>query len=161
MATSSKLEVSQKRADVWNTRARDRSFSVGDKVLIRKPGLDTKLRDSWEGPGVVLAVNSPVSYKIQTEKRVLNTVHIQQLKLFEEPKSVRRVTSVLEQDTETDDILHRYSEVKVSLQQLTPEQQSQLQRVLDSHDKVLTKKPGLTDLIQFDIDTGEADPIYQ
>ena len=45
IATSNKLEVSAKRRENWNKRARDRSFEVGDLVLIRKPGLDVKLRE--------------------------------------------------------------------------------------------------------------------
>ena len=155
------MKVSAKRAESWNKRARDRSFEVGDLVLIRKPGLDLKLRESWEGPGKVLAKNSPVSYKIETEKRVFPTVHVQQLKLFEQPKYVRRVTSVLEVDTESDEITERYAEAKVEQQQLTDSQKAQLQQVLDKHKQVLNKEPGLTDMIEFDIDTGEAEPIYQ
>ena len=47
-ATNVKIEVAKKRADKWNERTKDRSFEIGDKVLIRKPGLDTKLRETWE-----------------------------------------------------------------------------------------------------------------
>ena len=153
--------MSQKRADKWNVRAKDRTFQVGDKVLIRKPGLDAKLRESWEGPGVVIAVNSPMSYRVETDKRVLNTVHIQQLKLFIESKKVTRVTAVLEQDTEKDEITNRYAEAKVEPQQLTGEQQQQLDQLLKKHSQVLTKEPGLTDVTTFDIDTGDASPVYQ
>ena len=156
-----KMEVSSKTAQNWNKKARDRSFQVGDLVLVRKPGLDTKLRESWEGPGKILAKNSPMSYKVETDKRVLNTVNIQQLKLFVQPKQIRRVTSVLEGDTEADEITHRYSEAKLQPQQLTDSQQDQLKTILDKHQKVLTKEPGLTDKIQFDIDTGQTEPIYQ
>ena len=75
---------------------------------------------------MVIAVNSPMSYRVETDKRVLNTVHIQQLKLFIESKKVTRVTTVLEQDTEKDEITNRYAEAKVEPQQLTGEQQQQL-----------------------------------
>ena len=160
-ATNTKLEVSAKREETWNRKAKDRSFEVGDLVLIRKPGLNLKLRESWEGPGKVLAKNSPLSYKVETDKCVFQTVHIQQLKLFEQPKSVRRVTSVLEADTELDEITQRYAEVKLEPQQLTELQQAQLKSVLDRHEQVLTKEPGLTKLVTFDIDTGEANPVYQ
>ena len=153
-ATNVKIEVAKKRADKWNERA---------KVLIRKPGLDTKIRESWEGPGTIKAKNSPVSYRVQTDNRLLNTVHVQQLKLFVEqsPKSVKRVTSVLEADTDQDDITQRFAEVKREQQPLSVEQQGQLRAVLAKHDKVLTKEPGLTQLVTFDIDTREASPVYQ
>ena len=161
IATSSKIALSQKRADKWNVRAKDRTFQVGDKVLIRKPRLNAKLRESWEGPGVVIAVNSPMPYRVEKDKRVLNTVHIQQLKLFIESKKVTRVTAVLVQDTEKDEITNRYAEAKVEPQQLTREQQQQLDQLLKKHSQVLTKEPGLTDVTTFDIDTGDASPVYQ
>ena len=146
---------------MWNRKAKERVFKVGDKVLIRKPGLDTKLRESWEGPGVVLTVNSPLSYKIQTDKGVMSTVNIQQLKDYVEPKTIRRVTSVLEQDSEGDDITNRFAEAKIEPQELTEPQWLQLQQLLAKHSKVLDKEPGLTKLVDFDIDTGDAEPIYQ
>ena len=118
-------------------------------------------RENWEGPGKILAKNSPLSYRVETDKRVLSTVHVQQLKAFEKPKVVRRVTSVLQGDTEEDDILHRYAEVTVEPQQLTDDQQQQLKLILDKHEQVLTKESGMTSLTTFDIDTGDASPVYQ
>ena len=41
------------------------SFSVGEMVLLRKPGLHSKLGDSWEGPYQIERQASPVTYKIQ------------------------------------------------------------------------------------------------
>ena len=161
MATSSQLDVSAKRAKKWNQKAVDRSFEIGDLVWVRKPGLDLKLRESREGPGKVLARNSPLSYRVETDKRVFSTVHIQQLKAFEKPRVVRRVTSVLQEDTESDDITDRYAEVKVQEQELTEQQATQLKQVLDKYEGVLTKEPGKTDMVTFDIDTGEAEPVYQ
>ena len=76
MATSSQLDVSAKRAEKWNQKAVDRSFEIGDLVWVRKPGQDLKLRESWEGPGKVLARNRPLSYRVETDKRVFSTVHI-------------------------------------------------------------------------------------
>ena len=46
LGTRLQMIVSAKRADKWNKKAKDRSFDVGDWVLIRKPGLDTTLRES-------------------------------------------------------------------------------------------------------------------
>ena len=160
-ATSSQIEVSAKRAGKWNQKAVDRSFQIGDLVWIRRPGLDQKLRESGEGPGKVLARNSPNSYRIETDKRVIPTVHIQQLKAYVRPKVVKRVTSVLQDETENDDILHRYAEATVEPQQLTEAQQRQLAELLERHIQILTKDPGLTTMATFDIDTGQADSVYQ
>ena len=68
---------------------------------------------------------------------------------------------MLEADTDQDDITQRLAEVKLEQQPLSIEQQGQLRAVLAKHDKVLTKEPGLTQLVNFDIDTGEASPVYQ
>ena len=161
IATSNQVESSAKKAAKWNLKAVEREFQVGDLVWIRKPGLDLKLRESWDGPGRVIGINSPLSYKIEMDKRVITTVHIQQLKEFNQNKAIKRVTAVLEQDTEGEEIINRYAQAKVEPQQLTEEQQSQLAEVLGRHSHTLTKDPGLTTLTCFDIDTGQAEPIYQ
>jgi len=130
-------------------------------VWVRKHGFDLKLRESWEGPATILAQNSPLSYKVETERWVLPTVHIQQLKEYRQQKTVARVTSVLEQDTSTDDITNGYAEANVDRQELTAEQQRELGAVLEKHKKVLDKEPGLTTSVTLDIDTGDARPVYQ
>ena len=155
------IQASARRAEAWNRRAMDRTFSVGDRVWIRRPGLDQKLRESWVGPGEIVSKNSPVSYKVQTEDRLIPTVHIQQLKMFIDNKEVKRVTAVLENETEKDDLISRYAEAKVEPQHLTETRQQQLKQILDEHTKVLDKELGLTDLVKFDIDMGDASPIYQ
>ena len=48
-----KSTITEKRKQVWDGKAKNREFSVGDEVLIRKPGMNLKLSDSWEGPIVI------------------------------------------------------------------------------------------------------------
>ena len=102
-----------------------------------------------------------MSYRVQTEDRTIPMVHVQQLKLYVDNKAVRRVTSVLEQDKGEDDITSGFASATIETQELTESQQSQLDKVLDRHKLVLTKDTGLTTLVDFDIDTGDAAPIYQ
>jgi len=128
---------------------------------MRKPGTGLKLMDSWEGPYTVLSKNSPLSYKIDLGDHRLNSVHIQLLKQYQRPKQIKRVTSVLEGDTTNNDITLRYTEANVQDQILTEEQQTQLDEVLAKHTKVLTKQPGLNKRVTFEIDTGDAAPIFQ
>ena len=101
------------------------------------------------------------TYKVQTDERLIPTVHVQQLKLVQNFKAVKRVTSVLEQDSSSDDITNRFAEAKIEQQDLTSEQQQQLDSVLGKFGTVLDKEPGLTTLVTFEIDTGEETPIYQ
>ena len=128
---------------------------------MRKPGLDLKLRESWIGPCKIAKKNSAVSYSVQTEDRLIPTVHIQQLKADHTPKKVKRVTSILEQDSASDEITDRFAEAHIQEQTLSETQQSELDTVLEKFKSVLDKEPGLTTLVQFEIDTGEEPPIYQ
>ena len=93
--------------------------------------------------------------------RKLGSVHVQLIKRYERPKEVKRVTSVLQGDTSVNDITERFSEAKVSEQSLEQTQQQQLESVLDKYKDVLASEPGLTDEVQFGIDTGQAEPIFQ
>ena len=160
-ATSTVLTTIDKRAEIWNTTATDREFSVGDSVWVRRPGLDTKLRQSWIGPCKVVKRNSPVSYAVQTEDRRIPTVHVQQMKAAHSQDRVKRVTSMLEEDSNNDDITDRFAEARIKEQHLNENQREQFQRVLEGYSEVLNKEPGLTSLVRFEIDTGEADPIHQ
>ena len=102
-ATVTKQSVSKQRKQAWDAKAQAREFDRGDEVLMRKPGINTKLAESWEGPYTVVKRNSPLSYKINTEDRVIPSVHVQLLKKYltrsDNPK-VTRVTSVFEPDTD-------------------------------------------------------------
>ena len=160
-ATSTASEAIDKRADRWNDTASDREFLVGEKVWIRRPGLDSKLRQSWIGPCTVVKRNSPVSYAIQTEERRIPTVNVQQMKLVHSQDKIRRVTSMLEEDSQSDDLMNTFAEAKIQEQQLKSTQTRQLNTVLETYKEVLSKEPGTTSLVKFDIDTGKADPIYQ
>ncbi len=54
---------SEKRAESYNKGKVDRELSVGDLVLCRRPGLASKLADSWEGPYTVIEKFNKVNYK--------------------------------------------------------------------------------------------------
>ena len=129
-------------------------------MLVRKPGLNLKLSESWEGPFRVSSKNSPLSYTMDMADRKLGSVHIQLMKRYNRLKEVKRVTSVLEGDTVKDDITDRYSETKIAQQLLQETQQTQLDEALERYKDVLTSEPGLTDVTEFGIDTGQADPIH-
>ena len=159
VATGTLIENSSKRATDFNRKARDRTFTVGDNVWIRRPGLDQKLRESWVGPGKIVKQNSPVSYKVQTEERLIPTVNVQQLKIATK-ESVRKIAAVVE-DTVKDELTQSFASANIKQQDLTVQQQIELQKTLAVHETILTKQPGLTSLTQFEIDTGSADPIRQ
>ena len=163
-ATVTKQSVSKQRKQAWDAKAQAREFDRGDEVLMRKPGINTKLAESWEGPYTVVKRNSPLSYKINTGDRVIPSVHVQLLKKYltrsDNPK-VTRVTSVFEPDTDKYAILDRYSEVKVSEEGLDGKQAADVRGWETGFQDILTKEPGLTPLVKFGIDTGDHPPIHQ
>jgi len=110
-------ETATNRKEKWDKKAKTREFQVGEEVLVRKPGLNFKLQDSWEGPFTVYKRNSSLSYGVDTKDRKLTAVHIQLMKKYErngENPNVNRATSVFEPDEDKDDITDRYAEVKVT-----------------------------------------------
>jgi len=98
-------ECSALRKEKWDTHSKPREFQKGDKVLMRKSGMNLKLSESWMGPYEIVKKNTPLSYKVDTGSRVMNSVHIQLLKQYvqrDEALLVKRVTTVLEPDTYSD-----------------------------------------------------------
>ena len=73
---------SKRRKELWDEKSKERSFVVGDEVLLRKPGMGMKLQESWEGPYKVVRVNNPLSYEINIEGRKKSSVHVQLLKHY-------------------------------------------------------------------------------
>ena len=57
-----KQQVSKRRKSVWDEKSKEREFVVGEEVLVRKPGINMKLCDSWEGPFKVTKKNSLCGY---------------------------------------------------------------------------------------------------
>ena len=158
LATNNAVQASAKRAESWNKRAVDREFCVGDSVWVRKPGLDLKLRESWMGPCTITKKNSPVSYSVQTEDRLIPTVHVQQLKADHTPRKVKRVTSILQQDSKTDEITDRFAEANILEQALSEAQQRELNAVLDSFKEVLDRNQGLQPWLSLKLTLGTNNP---
>jgi len=111
------VEKGAKRKEKWDLKAKEREFVVGEEVLLRKPGMNFKLEETWDGPFKIAKRNSPLSYSVDTGSRKLQSVHVQLIKRYnrqEEALTVARATSVFEPDSTHDDITDRYAEVKIT-----------------------------------------------
>ena len=73
---AAKLDVAAKRKTKWDRKAKERIFSVGDKVLIRKPGMTLKLENTWVCPFLIFRVNSPLSYVVDLGDRKVPSMHV-------------------------------------------------------------------------------------
>ena len=131
---------------------------------LRKSGINTKLADSWPGPYKVEKKNSPLSYRIYTGYRTLQSVHIQLLKLHtprQPDTQVKRVTTVLEPDSDHDTMEAQYTEETVTCKVETVTREADIKNWVKDFLDILTKEPGLTDLAQFRIETGNHPSICQ
>ena len=150
-------ECSLLRKEKWDLKAKIREFKKGDKVLMHKSGMNTKLSESWLGPFKVVKKNSSLSYNINTGSRVIGSVHIQLLKEYV-PRSptleVKQVTTVLEPDTESDSMEQEYSEVVIRGKAENENRERDIQEWVQEFESTLTKEPGLTPMTEFGIDTG-------
>jgi len=68
---------------------------------------------------------------------------------------------VLEPDEVNYEITDRYTETTVGGDKLTEPQQRDIERICENLKTTLTKEPGLTNLVEFSIDTGDSEPIAQ
>ena len=103
---TTKMETASKKKKNWDEKAKERKCEVGEEVLVRKPGMNFKLCDSWEGPFKIAKKNSPLFCEIDTWDRKIPSVHIHLIKKYygEQYKPrVGRVTSVFEPDSKEDD----------------------------------------------------------
>ena len=162
-AIANKTDTADKRKQEWDAKAKNREFAVGEEVLVRKPNMNLKLADSWEGPFIVYKKISPLSYAIDIGDRIIPSVHqlMKQYQHDSDNPKINRVTSVFESDTKQDDTLDRYSEETVQEQELQTNQARDIQSIVDKFQDVLTKEPGLTTLTEFGIETGETQSIFQ
>ena len=157
-------ECSKIRKQKWDKKAKPRAFEVGQLVLIRKPGLCQKLSHSWVGPYPIVRINSPLSYQVDTENGRKQVVHVQCLKRYverETPTVIKRVTTVLDPDTPEDSMDSSYAELNVTGQVDVQTRESDVQKWLKEFGDIMTKEPGLTPLAEFEIDTGQFNPIAQ
>ena len=157
-------DIAHKRNTERDQKAKDRMFDEGDEVLVRKPGMNLKLFDSWESPYTVTKRNSPLSYAINTGDRHIPSVHVQLMKRYlreNDTERVNRVISVFEGDTADDEIVATYAETTIVEQELQQSQTADIDKVLSKYADVMTAEPGLTSLTEFAIETGETEPIFQ
>ena len=134
-----------------------RSFKKGDRLLTRVPGQRSKLEGSWEGPFTVLDAPSEYHVVLGTSWKVCGTaqgkrVHINACKPFLETCVHMEAVWAL-----ADELLEH--QTRLSGAERTEARKLELEAVLEKWGTVLSDKPGSTDVLEHDIDTGDAPPV--
>ena len=161
MAENKMRQGSKDRKEKLDLKSKDRTFKVGDSVLFRTPGLETKLAAKWEGPYKVVKVLGSVTYGIDVGLKRFKTVHVKFLKEFIQKREIKRVTTVVE-DIKGDVLeVDNYNKVEVlggSADQGVVEGMSD---ILAEFKEVFTEVSGLIKSLTFSIDTGDSSSVSQ
>ena len=142
----------QKVKERYDRSARERKFVEGDMVLIRTPGMSSKLDEAWDGPYEVLRAVNKVTYEIAVpgcrSKRKI--VHVNRCKQWHPAEaSVLRIVVATEEEEEE-------GKTRLSGRVLEAKQVKELLEILNKYQDV---RPGMMKDVEHSIDTGNATPI--
>ena len=154
------LKAKQTMKKFYDRSARAKTFSAGEMVLVRKPGLHCKLGDSWEGPYQIERQVSPVTYYVQVPGKPNHSklLHCNMLRRWTTPAiKIHRVATITEEESacETPPGLTLLREDFVP----SVSEQDLLDSVLEQFEDVLSPEPGRTDVLKLSINTGVHDPV--
>lgn len=136
----------------YNLRSREKSFEVGDKVLLLLPSSSHKLLNTWIGPATIVQLTRPHSAKVQLEDGSTKELHFNKLRPY--VSRTQHVGLIFEQDEDfgelhyapndivnktVDDIFKHLSIMKGNLEDF---QRQQLFQILKNYFDVFSSKPG-------------------
>ena len=144
----------------YDRSAKVKKFAVGEMVLVRKPGLQCKMGDSWEGLYQIEQQISPVTYKIQVpgSPQKSKLLHCNMLRRWTTPTAkIHRVVAISEEESECE----APPGLKLVREGFVPTvaEQAKLDKVLKDYEEVLSPEPGRTDSLKLSINTGVHEPV--
>ena len=152
--------VTKNRKKLRDKYSKERTFTPGTQVLYRTPGINAKLTDAWEGPYEIDKQLGPVTYSLITSKdKKKKVVHINTIKEYNE--RIRKVTAILEEDKQDDDIMNTNDKLKLIAGDTEENRKADIEVLQQEFSETLREEPGTTDLAVFKINTGDAQPIQQ
>ncbi|CAM5135769.1 unnamed protein product [Natator depressus] len=163
------LQVAQKEQKAWyDKHARERSFKVGDQVMVLKALQAHKMEASWEGPFTVQEHLGAVNYLIAfpTSNRKPTVYHINSLKPFYSRElKVCQFTAQGGDDTEWPKGVDYKGKSDAGVEEVNLSmtlgcmQRQQIKELCTSYAPTFSATPGLTERAYHSIDTGNAHPI--
>ena len=166
-------KASARHARYYNSKARDRQFIEGDKVLLLLPEKNNKLQLTWRGPFVVREKTGYCNYKIEIKGKQ-KIYHANLMKKYNERKKEEtdvvavvmddvdveldgeynpsNIPSISFHQTQSFDDVHINSELEQTRQEM-------LKEVLERHKSCLTDVPGRTSLLKCEIKTETTTPV--
>ena len=145
----------------YNLRARDKSFIVGDEVVVLAPDSTNKVYSRWRR-GKVTKVLSPHSYLVELEDGGRRHIHANHMRKFiaraqpvgimSDDKSFGKICFPPTLVT-NNELLPSERIDKSSLEHLSNDQRHQLLLIVNEFSDIFTDKPGLCTALQHEIQT--------
>ena len=182
------LHQGQARMKVWyDQKVRERTFDVGDKVLVLLQIAGNPLQAKYHGPYTVECRDNNVDYVVSTpdRRKQRQLCHINMLKEYhmrEEdsadhpaiPVALVMVTDENSSPNDTKDMVDLsddcgvrlnnsqiLSNLKAKLGHLTQSQSAELEATIQGNLKLFPDVPSRTNAVYHDVDVGEAEPVKQ
>ena len=166
LAQDNLAKASKRYKHYYDRRAKQRSFKVGDKVLVLLPTSKNKLLVQWKGPFEVTKVMNAMDYEILV-KGVHKVYHANMLKLYVERQSHCLTTVELgvgEVEVEHDEMSfpleasQTYRDISIC-PELSEGQVSELNNLVEEFSDIFTDIPGRTDLGSHDVELTSTEPV--
>ena len=145
-------EDKRKMEERYDIRAVERTFEIGQMVLVHTPEMAGKLDTVWEGPYEIIKIISPTTYRLSVPDRRCHEmiVHVNRLKEWKIPKlGMYRV--VVADEVEGDD--ESIGKIKMGESKLSEEHREELREVLERYKDVITERLGNVRGIEHEIRT--------
>ncbi|PRD26778.1 UNVERIFIED_CONTAM: hypothetical protein NCL1_37167 [Trichonephila clavipes] len=134
----------------YNLRSREKSFSVGDEVLILMPSSTHKLLNTWIGPAKVVKLTRPHSSLVQIEDGSTRELHVNKLKPY--ISRVDHVGVIFDKDSDFSELHYvptdkeTQPKIGIELNQMTDvlnsQQKYQLRKLLQQYEDIFRNRPG-------------------
>ena len=172
-ATASVKEARKKQAQRYNQHTKERALEVGDYALLLLPKGNNKLNLSWQGPFPVTERVSATNYKVRIKGKE-KIYHLNLLKKYNQRQvpenSAHLIALTIAHETEaTQDLAmdlpaSRAKETAADTEispSLSPTQQEEVAKMLQSFPDVMTDIPGKTHLEEVTMALTDDTPIRQ
>lgn len=178
-----KLQVSQKKMKrLFDRRAERREFSAGDQVLVLLPLVESPFQAKFFGPCNLIRKVSEQNYliKMPSKRKPTRICHVNLLKPYqvrvpsgEAPRDypvllANTSMQALEEEKMSEGVLQprlknseTLAQLDALLGHLDGDKHEQLVKVIQSYLCLFSDTPTCTDLIEHDVDVGDAKPITQ
>ena len=174
LAKSLQEKMGRKRARYFNSRAIDRQFKEGDKVLLLFPRQTAKFDLHWSGPYPIVKRVCRTVYIVEREG-FQKAYHVNLLKRYVERREVESENETVMGMTSlpwTEDVVLKEWDEEVDLgfagndkdildisENLDEGKKMQMRTLLKEFNEVLSDKPGKTDWVEHEIRLTSTEPI--